>query len=496
MPPAVAATPVHATTASKVVFPKHARLDGPKSFTNWLRQLRLTLPNQLRSYVLDGVIPATWTAEQLPARDDAAREIIVGSIDSADVSAALDAIPSDQLSAPRIFATLKARFAPDDATRTLELFARLWDFKKMPASVEAYDTWLREYMSVAQEIRDAKTLLNDVLAMVPSCLDSFRLTFTDKQRSQRELPELTTLTDCIRIQLFSAGLSTSPSAMLATPSLCPACHAPGHRLRDCKSRAKHPPTGPCRRCHKKGHWALDCKHQGEQKTTSDSNHDDSVSTASQQPNIGYFASCLFARRHLPDDAFVVDSGATAHMVADWSLFTTYRRTAQTKIGGIAGGITAIGIGDVAFVAKSGHPITLRGVLHMPGLAVNLLSVSRLCDTDRVRLAFTNEGIDIAKDGQAIAQGHRVDEGLYLLDADHSKCQHLALLSRSESTVPLLTLHRCLGHLAPSSIQKMIVFDQLYYVSDVVIAKSDEYISTYLFDQLYYISDVVIAKSDE
>ncbi|SGY55114.1 BQ5605_C006g03969 [Microbotryum silenes-dioicae] len=220
-------------------------------------------------------------------------------------------------------------------------------------------------------------------------------------------------------------------------------------------KSKHPPTGPCRRCHKKGHWALDCKHQGEQKTTSNSNHDDSVSTASQQPNIGYFASCLFACRHLPDDAFVVDSGATAHMVADWSLFTTYRRTAQTKIGGIAGGITAIGIGDVAFVAKSGHPITLRGVLHMPGLAVNLLSVSRLCDTDRVRLAFTNEGIDIAKDGQAIAQGHRVDERLYLLDADHSKCQHLALLLRSESTVPLLTLHRCLGHLAPSSIQKMI-----------------------------------------
>ncbi|SCZ99724.1 BZ3501_MvSof-1269-A2-R1_Chr12-2g03426 [Microbotryum saponariae] len=30
-----------------------------------------------------------------------------------------------------------------------------------------------------------------------------------------------------------------------------------------------------------------------------------------------------------------------------------------------------------------------------------------------------------------------------------------------------------------------LFDQLYYVSDVVIAKSDECISTYLFDQLYY-----------
>ncbi|SCZ93975.1 BZ3500_MvSof-1268-A1-R1_C078g00414 [Microbotryum saponariae] len=103
------------------------------------------------------------------------------------------------------------------------------------------------------------------------------------------------------------------------------------------------------------------------------------------------------------------------------------------------------MGDVAFVAKTGHPITLRGVLHTPGLHVNLLSVSRLCDTDR--------------DGRAIAHGTRVNDGLYLLDADHTKCQHLAFLSRSESPVPLLTLHRCLGHLAPSSIQKMIAAEE-------------------------------------
>ncbi|SCZ95645.1 BZ3500_MvSof-1268-A1-R1_C119g00651 [Microbotryum saponariae] len=441
-PPAVTVVPGNAATASKVVFPKHARLDGPKSFTNWLRQLRLALPNQVRGYVLDGVVPPTWTADQLAARDDAAREIIVGSIDSADVSATLDAIPSDDLSAPRIFAALKARFAPDDATRTLELFARLWDFRKMPASVEAYDTWLCEYMSIAQEIRDAKTSLNDVLAthvlaMVPSCLDSFRLTFTDEQRNRRDLPELTTLTDRIRIQLRSAGLSTSHSAMLATSSPCPACRAPGHRLRDCTSRAKHPPTGPCRRCHKKGHWALDCKNRGEQARSSDDTQDDTSSSAASQPNVGYFASCLFARRQLPTDAFVVDSDGTHQDRRHRGRHHGYRH------------------GDVAFVAKTGHPITLRGVLHTPGLHVNLLSVSRLCDTDRVRLAFTSDGIDIAKDGRAIAHGTRVNDGLYLLDADHTKCQHLAFLSRSESPVPLLTLHRCLGHLAPSSIQKMI-----------------------------------------
>ncbi|SCZ95579.1 BZ3500_MvSof-1268-A1-R1_C052g00219 [Microbotryum saponariae] len=49
---------------------------------------------------------------------------------------------------------------------------------------------------------------------------------------------------------------------------------------------------------------------------------------------------------------------------------------------------------------------------------------------------------------------------------------------------------------PHQVVRIQLFDQLYYVSDVVIAKSDQCISTYLFDQLYYVSDVVIAKSDE
>ncbi|SCZ99971.1 BZ3501_MvSof-1269-A2-R1_C59g00334 [Microbotryum saponariae] len=181
-----ASQPAAAAAAAPPAVTIHARLDGPKSFTNWLRQLRLALPNQVRGYVLDGVVPPTWTADQLAARDDAAREIIVGSIDSADVSATLDAIPSDDLSAPRIFAALKARFAPDDATRTLELFARLWDFRKMPApsrpTTLGYASTCRLLRKYATPKHRSTTCSPPhVLAMVPSCLDSFRLTFTDEQ---------------------------------------------------------------------------------------------------------------------------------------------------------------------------------------------------------------------------------------------------------------------------------------------------------------------------
>ncbi|SCZ99830.1 BZ3500_MvSof-1268-A1-R1_C101g00557 [Microbotryum saponariae] len=424
------ATPATTSGTTRTAFPKHARLDGAKTFANWTRQLRLCLADDIRSYVLDGIAPDDWTPSQRSARDAVAREVLANSIDSAEVSAVLDKIPTADLTAPTIYSTLKSRYAPDDATRTLELFSRLWGFRPMPGTVAEFDGWIMDFKAVAQEIIDTKTTINDVLATLllaiahPS-LESFKASFTDEQRTQRTLPDIDSLADRMRVQLRSTNIPSTQSALLASSS----------SRSTLPYEAQHPPPGPCRSCKKKDHWSLDCKkalEDGKKPDTADS-------TVDSQHHVGCLATGLLARRRqLRNHSFVVDSGATSHMVSDKSL-----------------GINAIGTGNIAFIAASGHPITLTGVLHTPGLFVNLLSVSRLCDTDDVRVAFTKHGIHIDKDGNDIAEGARLDEGLYLLDADHSKCQHLALLSRSQSSVPLLTLHRCLGHLAPSSIQKMV-----------------------------------------
>ncbi|SDA03649.1 BZ3500_MvSof-1268-A1-R1_C137g00738 [Microbotryum saponariae] len=182
------ATPATTSGTTRTAFPKHARLDGAKTFANWTRQLRLCLADDIRSYVLDGIAPDDWTPSQRSARDAVAREVLANSIDSAEVSAVLDKIPTADLTAPTIYSTLKSRYAPDDATRTLELFSRLWGFP------------------VAQEIIDTKTTINDVLATLllaiahPS-LESFKASFTDEQRTQRTLPDIDSLADRMRVLL-------------------------------------------------------------------------------------------------------------------------------------------------------------------------------------------------------------------------------------------------------------------------------------------------------
>ncbi|SCV71290.1 BQ2448_2883 [Microbotryum intermedium] len=268
----------------------------------------------------------------------------------------------------------------------------------MLGTVAEFDTWITNFKSVTQEILDAKTTINNVLATLvlaiahPS-LKSFKATFTNEHQTQHSLPDIDSLADCMRVQLRSTNLSNEQSNRSAA---APQLHS-SHRVAQCPTRAQHQPPGPCCYCRKKGHWSFDCKKApNDDKKSNNNTHADS--TVDWQHHVGFLATGLLARhRQLCNNSFVVDSGAAVHMVPDKSLFTTYHHTAPTKIGGIAGGINAVGLGNVAFVATSGQPITLTGVLHMLGLTINLLSVSRLCDTDN--------------DGNTIAEGTRIDKGL-------------------------------------------------------------------------------------
>ncbi|SGY26761.1 BQ5605_C018g08775 [Microbotryum silenes-dioicae] len=305
-----------------------------------------------------------------------------------------------------------------------------------------------EFKAIVQEIIDTKTNINDVLATLllaiahPS-LESFKASFTTNSARNEVSPTCEFNSDrSTNIPGTQLALLASLSSRSTRPK-CLACCSPSHRVAECPTRAQHPPPGPCRTCKKKDHWSLDCEkalEDGKKPNTADS-------TVDLPHHVGCLATGLLACCcQLCTNSFVVDLGTTLHMVSDKSLFTTYRHITPTKIGGIAGGINAIGTGNIAFVAALGHPIMLTGVLHTPGLPVNLLSVSHLCNSDNVCVAFTKHGIHIDKDGNNIAEGARLNKGLYLLDADHSKCQHLALLPRSQTSVPLLTLHCYLGHL--------------------------------------------------
>ncbi|SGY91440.1 BQ5605_C038g11667 [Microbotryum silenes-dioicae] len=70
------ATSATLSGTSRTAFPKHARLDGPKTFASWTHQLCLCLTDDIRSYILDGIMPADWTPLHRSTRNVVARKFL------------------------------------------------------------------------------------------------------------------------------------------------------------------------------------------------------------------------------------------------------------------------------------------------------------------------------------------------------------------------------------------------------------------------------------
>ena len=131
---------------------------------------------------------------------------------------------------------------------------------------------------------------------------------------------------------------------------------------------------------------------------------------------------LSTRSHAEE--WILDSEASHHMTTTRQLFTDYSSLKRKMDIHVASGITlsAVGKGDVEMTAVVGgqpETITLSGVLHIPGLSYNLLSLPQAaCRGASIDIGPTRTLIK--KDGVVIADAPYA-EGLYRLRAGHALC---------------------------------------------------------------------------
>ncbi|CAI7899512.1 unnamed protein product [Closterium sp. NIES-53] len=123
-----------------------------------------------------------------------------------------------------------------------------------------------------------------------------------------------------------------------------------------------------------------------------------------------------AGRVLADlDYLVLDSSATCGMVPRCDLFTTYHSLppcSRNVIVGSGDTLQAIGIGTITIKGKEGGVLHVKGVLHVPGLAANLLSCSQLARQDYI-CTFTIGGCTVRKGGAVVMEA-KLEKGLYLV----------------------------------------------------------------------------------
>ncbi|GJP56276.1 hypothetical protein CLOM_g15349 [Closterium sp. NIES-68] len=141
-----------------------------------------------------------------------------------------------------------------------------------------------------------------------------------------------------------------------------------------------------------------------------------------------------AGRALADPNFLVlDSGATSGMLPRRDLFTSYHPLPPNSRNVIVGSgdlLQAIGIGTITIKGKEGELVGVKGVLHVPGLAANLLSCSQLAKQGYI-CTFTEGGCTVRK-GEAVVMEAKLDKGLYLVPACVPNCYKAHMVFSEEA----------------------------------------------------------------
>ena len=168
-----------------------------------------------------------------------------------------------------------------------------------------------------------------------------------------------------------------------------------------------------------------------------------------------------------EQCFYADSGASAHCCNDHSLFVKFYADApKTKIR-VANGTTkdVTAIGDIQIHVKDvhgeSHCITLYGVLYVPDIPVNLISIKRLWKDNKIKAKFRDnlelKDLDGNKFIFSIDQKHykinyhaKAPKSAYGLSVDidtRTGVDHVF----STMDVSSNTLHAILGHPHPSKV---------------------------------------------
>lgn len=206
---------------------------------------------------------------------------------------------------------------------------------------------------------------------------------------------------------------------------------------------------PCHYCGKVGHWKRECK-----KRMAD------LRSRSPQANTvtetGDADCVLMCDNTCNEHAWYLDSGASKHVTFQRERFTSYATIKASKIY-LGDNFTcdAIGKGTVEVCLKNDNgdlcKYTLVDVLHVPGLAKNLLSVSQITDKG-FDLEFRKSGA-VIKDanGKVIARGIRKNN-LYELACcysdDHISCNF------ADVRIDTKLWHERMGHINLQSLKML------------------------------------------
>lgn len=133
----------------------------------------------------------------------------------------------------------------------------------------------------------------------------------------------------------------------------------------------------------------------------------------------------------------IDSGATQHMTPHSDLLENKKSDFDKITAANGAKIDVTGTGDGNFTFGDGN-VKVNNVMHVPDLAVNLLSVSQIVKNGNT-VVFDSEGCSVYNKDKEMVLSCKTAGGVYRVDVDNKKC---FVAGKGTSA---LTWHRRLGY---------------------------------------------------
>eukprot|EP00253_Pinus_taeda_P011624 PITA_11624 len=177
------------------------------------------------------------------------------------------------------------------------------------------------------------------------------------------------------------------------------------RQKNMESQNGKPIKVVCWKYRKEGHYKRDCKSKAPDKGKG---YDDSpsaeVKTTSNEGGDVYLAS---SNTHVDHEAWLIDSGASFHFTPHREWFYEYEKYDGDDVFlGDDRKTRIIGHGNVKLKVQGGRVRTLPGVLHIPALARNLISVSKLDDAG-VKKVFEKDTYKMVGEALVLMRGVQI-----------------------------------------------------------------------------------------
>ncbi|CAI5472467.1 unnamed protein product [Closterium sp. Yama58-4] len=210
----------------------------------------------------------------------------------------------------------------------------------------------------------------------------------------------------------------------------------------------------CHYCGKAGHFWRECRKRLSDWTPSKArNQEGNAHTASGEADDTRESIVLLAGdgTNTPNDAWFLDTGATQHMTHSASFLTNVGAPVDVTrvVFGNGKSLPVVGVGSTRLIVDGG-PVDITNVLHVPGLKVNLLSVTQLAKKD-VKVTIDGATMNLFWKGKQFAQGVLNGE-LYQLKT-HPGVASSNVAQGSKAT--LKAWHNRLAHANYDSVKELV-----------------------------------------